>query len=111
MVPAGNGGALDARLQGDCMASRNHRIDRIWSSVEGIKKPESRTASLAEVGSVRLTPPPPLTWVPVVGTAYMPGAGWLLYQAHQARRDAGHDRKDGRLSGLRHGHRRGAPQW
>jgi hypothetical protein len=70
------------------MARRTIRdIERIWSSVEGIKKLSDR---IIGVGPIGFGLDALLTWVPVVGTAYTVGAAaWLLYQAHQARATPG----------------------
>lgn len=58
-------------------------IEKIWSSVEGIKKLSDRVVS---VGPFGFGLDAILTWIPVVGTTYNVGtSGWLLYQAHQAR--------------------------
>lgn len=58
-------------------------IEKIWSSVEGIKKLSDRVIGIGPVG---FGLDALLTWVPVVGTTYTVGAaGWLLYLAHRAR--------------------------
>ncbi len=62
-------------------------IEKIWSSVEGVKKLSDRVIG---VGPFGLGMDALLTWVPVVGTVYTVGAaGWLLYQAGQARATPG----------------------
>lgn len=70
------------------MASRTiGDIERIWSSVEGIRKLSDR---IIGVGPIGFGLDALLTWIPVVGTTYTVGAaGWLLYQAHQARATPG----------------------
>ncbi len=58
-------------------------IEKIWSSVEGIKKLSDRVIG---VGPIGFGLDALLTWIPIVGTTYTVGAaGWLLYQARQAR--------------------------
>jgi len=58
-------------------------IEKIWSSVEGIKKLSDRAVGFGPFG-VGLDGL--LTWIPVVGTVYSFGAaGWLLFQAAQAK--------------------------
>lgn len=70
------------------MASRTvGDIEKIWSTVEGIKKLSDRVVG---VGPFGFGLDAILTWIPVVGTTYNVGtSGWLLYQAHQARATPG----------------------
>ncbi len=62
-------------------------IEKIWSNVEGIKKLSDRVVGIGPFG---IGMDGLLTWVPIVGTAYTVGAaGWLLYQARQAKASTG----------------------
>jgi|SRR5215217_2093947 len=70
------------------MARRTIRdIEKIWSNVEGVKKLSDRAVGIGPFG---IGMDGLLTWVPVVGTLYTVGAaGWLLFQANQAKASPG----------------------
>ena len=58
-------------------------IEKIWSTVEGIKKLSDRAVGIGPFG---IGLDGLLTWIPVVGTVYSVGAaGWLLLQATKAK--------------------------